>query len=215
MAADETEQAADSGLKVIGNKLENAFEKILFGARWLAAPIYAGLIAALAVLVWVFFKEVYTDAYQIRDLSLHDAVLMSLTLIDIALVANLVLVVVLAGYEHFVSKIHIEDDEDRPSWLKSGNFSGLKLKLFASIIAISGIELLRAFMAMRAHAGDGAEAPPSAETLQWLVIIHVTFLFTALLSALADCIASLAKRLAPPEEADAAHHVSQPVPKRP
>ena len=119
--------------------LERAFENALFAARWLLAPFYVGLVAALLVLLAVFTRELVTALGSIMTLSIEQGILKVLALLDLALAANLILVVILAGYENFVSKIDTAGHEDRPSWMGTTGFSGLKIKLYASIVAISGI----------------------------------------------------------------------------
>ena len=168
-------------------KLESRFEALLFGSRWLAAPIYLGLVFALLMLLVVFARQLWSAAAAIATLTLDQAVLATLSFIDIALIANLVLIVIFAGYENFVSKMEVDDHVDRPEWMGTVDFSALKLKLFASIVAITGIELLKTFMALRV----GVSVDPVA--IRWLVIIHATFLLTAVLSSLADWISARAK----------------------
>ncbi|MBX3563805.1 MAG: TIGR00645 family protein [Sphingomonas sp.] len=164
-----------SGLK----RIERVFENGLFASRWLLAPFYVGLIAAIGLLLIVFVREFFHAVPQIWVMSVEEAILNVLTLLDLALAANLILVVILAGYESFVSKIDTEGHEDRPAWMGTTTFSGLKLKLYASIVAISGIQLLKAFM------GVGGEPVPKEE-LMWMTIIHFAFVVTAVLSALTD-----------------------------
>lgn len=161
-------------------RIEDRFEAVLFGSRWLAAPIYLGLIFALIMLLAVFARRMILVAPDIFHMELDEAVLATLTFIDIALVANLILIVILAGYENFVSKIDTENHEDRPEWMGTIDFSGLKLKLFSSIVAITGIELLKAFMAL------GRTGSLSEDAIRWLVVIHLTFIATAVFSALTD-----------------------------
>lgn len=168
------------GLELWLWKLEHHFEALLFAARWIAAPIYLGLVFGLVMLLTVFLRLLYANAITLFAINLHDAIIAVLGFIDIALVTNLLLMVILVGYEHFVSKIETTGDEDRQPWIAREDFAGLKLKLFASIIGITGIELLKTFMEIRLHGlRDQAE-------LIWLIGIHVTFLFTALLSSIAD-----------------------------
>ena len=97
--------------------IEDRFEAVLFGSRWLVAPIYLGLIFALIMLLAVFARRMILVAPDIFHMELDEAVLATLTFIDIALVANLILIVILAGYENFVSKIDTENHEDRPEWM--------------------------------------------------------------------------------------------------
>ena len=122
--------------------LEIRFERGLFAARWLMAPMYLGLVVSLAMLAVIFVRELVHYAPQVLSLSSEDTILVVLTLIDLTLAGNLLLIVLFSGYENFVSKLDIEDTVDRPSWMGTVDFSGLKMKLIASIVAISGIHLL-------------------------------------------------------------------------
>ena len=168
-------------------KLETAFERCLFAARWLAAPIYVGLVLALGVLLVMLVKYVVIIVGHVPTANLHDAVIAILSLIDLALISNLVLIVLFTGYDSFISRLDVADHEDRPAWLGKVDFSGLKLKLFASIVAITGIELLKAFM-------DLSEAGKANErVLVWLVIIHVVFLVTTIGAAFSQWLAQRSK----------------------
>ena len=164
--------------------LERFLELWLFRSRWLMAPFYAGLVLALAALVVVFVNEAIHELSGILTMSPEQAILMVLSLIDLSLAANLILIVTFSGYENFVSKIDTGDDEDRPAWMGTVDFSGLKLKLVASIVAISAIALLRAFMKL-----SEGEAIPD-RTLAWLVGIHVTFVVSGVLLAVMDNLVS-------------------------
>lgn len=170
-------------------RLEKAFESGLFASRWLLAPFYLGLIASIVLLLVVFFRVFLSAVPAALTMSVEEAILKVLTLLDLALAANLILVVILAGYESFVSKIDTDGHEDRPAWMGTTTFAGLKLKLYASIVAISGIQLLKAFM------GVGGEPVPKEE-LMWMTIIHFAFVVTAVLSALTDYLSSRGKNSA-------------------
>ena len=159
-------------------RIEIGLEKLLFQSRWLAAPIYLGLVVGLVILLVAFFNKLVSVLPSLFVLGTDQAILAVLTFIDIALIANLTLIVMFAGYESFVSRFADADHEDRPDWIGQVGFSGLKLKLFASLVAISGIELLKAFMEMRT-----ADTVPAS--LPWMIGIHVTFLASALITALA------------------------------
>jgi uncharacterized protein (TIGR00645 family) len=159
---------------------ERFLELWLFRSRWLMAPFYVGLVVALAALVIVFFNEAVHELAHVTTMSPEEAILMVLSLIDLSLAGNLMLIVIFSGYENFVSKIDTGDDEDRPEWMGTVDFSGLKMKLIASIVAISAIALLRAFMRL----SEGAEL--SDRTLGWLVGIHLTFVVSGVLLALMD-----------------------------
>jgi uncharacterized protein (TIGR00645 family) len=164
--------------------IERALELWLFRSRWLMAPFYVGLVIALAALVVVFINEAAHEFSGVLTMSPEQAILMVLSLIDLSLAGNLLLIVVFSGYENFVSKIDTGDDEDRPGWMGTVDFSGLKMKLIASIVAISAIALLRAFMKL----SEGEVIPD--RTLGWLVGIHVTFVVSGVFLALMDLVAS-------------------------
>jgi uncharacterized protein (TIGR00645 family) len=161
---------------------ERFLESILFHSRWLMAPIYLGLVLALMALVIVFAKEAWHGLGGVMHMTPEHVILMALSLIDLSLAGNLLLIVIFSGYENFVSKIDTGGDEDRPAWMGTVDFSGLKLKLVASIVAISAIALLRAFMRL-------AEGEAIADrTLMWLVVIHLTFIVSGVLLAAMDWI---------------------------
>lgn len=165
-------------------KAELWLEMGLFRSGWLMAPFYVGLVVALAALVVVFVNEAIHELAHLLTMSPEDAILMVLSLIDLSLAANLLLIVIFSGYENFVSKIDTGDDEDRPGWMGTVDFSGLKMKLIASIAAISAIALLKAFMKLAE--GEGVDD----RHLAWLVGIHITFVVSGVLLALMDLLAS-------------------------
>ena len=158
--------------------LESGLEKFLFASRWLMAPIYVLMVGSLAMLLVKFTQETWHIATHALAMTESDAVLAVLSLIDITLTGNLMMMVLFAGYENFVSKMEdLHSHRDRPEWMGHIGFSDLKLKLIGSIVAISGIELLKAFM--NAHNLTDRQ-------LGWMVGIHVTFLFSGLLYAAMD-----------------------------
>jgi len=166
-------------------KIEHAFELLLFSSRWLLAPFYFGMALALAVVLYVFGREFLNEVGHIETLDAERVILFVLSLIDLSLTGNLLVIVMFSGYENFVSKIHIGDHEDRPDWMGTIDFSGLKLKLIASIVAISGIALLRAFLPL----GD-VTAPIDEHRIGWMLAIHLTFVVSGVLLALMDWITS-------------------------
>ena len=170
------------------SKLESTLERVLFASRWLLAPFYLGMILALAALLFVFMRELIGELSHIGTLDAEDGILLALSLIDLSLTGNLLLIVMFSGYENFVSKLHISKVEDRPSWMGTVDFSGLKLKLIASIVAISGIALLRAFLPLA-----DPEVPVAGERIRWMVIIHLTFVVSGVFLALMDWITSKAE----------------------
>lgn len=166
-------------------KLEIAVEHVLFASRWILAPFYLGMVVALGVILVVFARELIAELAHISSMGGEQAILLALSLIDLSLTGNLLLIVIFSGYENFVSKIHVGEHEDRPSWMGTVDFSGLKIKLIASIVAISAIALLRAFLPL----GD-AGAEVDAPRLRWMVTIHLTFVVSGVLMAAMDWIAS-------------------------
>jgi uncharacterized protein (TIGR00645 family) len=167
--------------------LERALERGLFMSRWLMAPFYVGLLGALVALMVVFFQELWHEMPLLwsmdHGLDADHAIMLALSLIDLSLAANLVVIVVFSGYENFVSKIDTGAHEDRPEWMGTVDFSGLKLKLIASIVAISGIALLKSFLEI----GEGAAFDAQAQSrLMWQVIVHITFVVSGVLLALMD-----------------------------
>ncbi|HRD47360.1 MAG TPA: TIGR00645 family protein [Caulobacter sp.] len=168
--------------------LESILEKGLFASRWLMAPMYVGLIIALLALIVIFFQELIHAVPIILSGQAHaeDAILLALSLIDLSLAGNLVLIVIFSGYENFVSKLDIGDTEDRPSWMGTVDFSGLKMKLVASIVAISAIALLKAFLE-----ASESDAAVDQVRMTWLVVVHLTFVVSGVLLALMDWLASL------------------------
>jgi uncharacterized protein (TIGR00645 family) len=162
---------------------ETTFEKGLFASRWLMAPMYLGLAVTLGMLTVIFLKELIYYLPQVLELSAEKMILVALTLIDLTLAANLLLIVMFSGYESFVSKFDIDVGDDKPGWMGKVDFGGLKMKLIASIVAISGIHLLKRFMEI----SDLDTATTFGVTeMYWLVVIHLTFVISGVLMALMD-----------------------------
>ena len=168
--------------------LERSFELWLFRSRWLMAPFYAGLILALAALLWVFLKEAWHGLAELPAMTPGDAILLALSLVDLSLTGNLILIVIFSGYQNFVSRIETDGHEDWPSWMDAIDYAGLKTKLIASVVAISTIALLHGFL----QVVEGRAL--TDRTLGWLVGLHGVFLLSALTLALTDWIGSRTKR---------------------
>ncbi len=164
---------------------EKPLEAAIFASRWLMAPFYVGMIAAVGAVLWVFLVELARQLAGIGHLDAEGVILMALSLIDLSLTANLLIIVIFSGYENFVSKIDTARHEDRPDWMGTVDFSGLKMKLIASIVAISAIALLRAFLPL-AEPGPGHEGAPDGAKLGWMVGIHLTFVVSGVLLAVMD-----------------------------
>lgn len=164
--------------------MERSLERLIFASRWLMAPFYVGLVFALAMLLVKFVQELVHYVPGVLAMKESDVVLAVLALVDLTLAGSLVLMVIFSGYENFVSKIETNDHADRPEWMGTLDFSGLKLKLVASIVAISAIQLLKAFMNVTAV---------SKEDIFWLVVVHMAFVVSGVLLALMDWISEKAK----------------------
>jgi uncharacterized protein (TIGR00645 family) len=165
--------------------IERFIEQLLFACRWLLAPLYLGLSLALVALGVKFFVEAYEAVAHVMTLEEADLVLIVLGLIDIVLVGSLIVMVMFSGYENFVSRIDTGDGTDAPAWLGKLDAGTLKLKVAASIVAISSIHLLRVFMEVEKTADN---------KIMWYVILHMAFVFSALLLGVLDRIAFASHR---------------------
>jgi uncharacterized protein (TIGR00645 family) len=166
------------------NKIEIALDRFIFSSRWILVPFFLGLIVSMFVLLLKFFKEMGLLVMGVLGLIEHDTVISILTLVDTALIAVLLLIIVFSAYENFVSKLSIGDHEDRPAWMGKVGFSDLKMKLIGAIVAISAVELLKAFLVSTSLTG---------EQLGWKIAIHLTFVVSGLLFAVADWVSEKRK----------------------
>lgn len=163
-------------------RIEKRLEHLIFNSRWLLAPFYIGLVLSIVVLLVKFVQEFLHFAPQILEAQESAVILSILSLVDMALVANLLLIIIFSGYENFVSKIDAAGHEDRPEWMGKVDFSALKLKLIASIVAISAIELLKAFVNM----SELLARPNGQDELMWKVGIHLVLVLSGVLFAAMD-----------------------------
>ena len=173
-----SEQSAPSPPRPAHERVRRGFEYVLFNSRWLMAPFYVGLVVALAVLFLKFLRMLWEFILHAPGAKSSETILDALSLIDVTLVGNLILIVVFSGYENFVSKIDPGGHPDWPEWMTKIHFGGLKQKLMASIVAISAIQVLKAFMNI-----DTAFDPTK---LGWLVGVHVMFVVSAFMLAISD-----------------------------
>jgi uncharacterized protein (TIGR00645 family) len=180
--------------------IENVLEAGIFKSRWILAPFYFGLIIGLVMLLVAFANELLHTLPVLFKLDVEQVILSVLTLIDLSLAGNLVLIVVFSGYENFVSKIDTHGSEDRPSWMGTLDFSGLKMKLIGSIVAISAISLLRAFMSVLEP-----EVALDQRRLVWLVVLHLTFLMSGVMFAFMDWLATITENRVQQELRDHPH----------
>ena len=157
--------------------MERVIESLLYASRWVLAPIYLGLSLALVMLGVKFFVEIAHTLPRVIEMKETDLVLLILSLVDMALVGGLLVMVMFSGYENFVSRIDVSEESEKLSWLGKLDAGSLKQKVAAAIVAISSIHLLKAFM-------DAQHIPN--DKLMWFVIIHMTFVLSALGMAVVD-----------------------------
>ena len=153
-------------------KIDRLIERVLFASRWLLAPIYLGLALMLLIFTIRFFRELMEMAWHLPTSTEAEVLLGALSLIDLALVAGLIVMVMLSGYENFVSRLEVTEAEKAISWLGKLDAGTLKLKIAVYLVAISAIQLLRGYMEITSVAND---------KLMWMTIIHLTFVVSALL----------------------------------
>ena len=166
---------------------ETFLERTIFASRWLQTPLYIGLIAAQGVYVYQFFVELWHlmhVAFQnpagVKDPSTH-IMLAVLGLIDVVMIANLLIMVIIGGYETFVSRLHLDDHEDQPEWLNHVNAGVLKVKLATALVSISSIHLLKTFIEVRSP-----DITVNNHAVMWQVVIHVLFVLSAFVLAWTD-----------------------------
>ncbi len=169
---------------LLRRKGERQFEGALFASRWLLAPFYAGLAFALVILLIKFVGELGHLAVITFKATESDIILGVLSLVDLTLTGSLLVIVIFSGYENFVSKIDHSNHRDWPEWMGTIDFTALKLKLLSSIVAISAIQLLKQFWAIKTV---------SDRELWWSVSIHMVFVTSSVLLALSDWIQVKAK----------------------
>ena len=163
---------------------EKFLENLMFASRWILAPFYFGLILSLFFLLIVFLKEIF---HFITHFSTNETelILFILTLIDLSFTGNLLIIVIFSGYENFVSKINVNDHEDKPEWMGTVDFGGLKLKLVSSIVAISGIHLLKVFFALEKY---------TQNQIILYISVHLTFVISGVLLAYMDSLTAKNKQ---------------------
>ena len=163
---------------------EKFVEKFMFASRWLLAPFYFGLIISLFFLLIVFIKEIIHFVMNFTT-NETEVILFVLTLIDLSFAGNLLIIVIFSGYENFVSKININNHEDKPEWMGTVDFGGLKLKLVSSIVAISGIHLLKVFFGLENY---------TQNQVILFIAVHFTFVLSGVLLAYMDSLTAKGKK---------------------
>ncbi|GGB48649.1 UPF0114 protein [Oceanisphaera marina] len=170
-------------------KIEHSLENTIFNSRWILAPFYLGLVLGIILLFIKFAQELWHMTTHVFSASEADVIVGILSLVDMALVASLLLIIIFSGYEIFVSKIDTGNHTDRPDWMGKIDFSGLKLKVIGAIVAISAIDLLKSFMDIPREMSDA-----DAASLMWKVIIHMTFVLSGVFFAIMDKVAGETKK---------------------
>jgi uncharacterized protein (TIGR00645 family) len=167
---------------------EKVLERTIFASRWLQAPLYIGLIVAQAIYVYQFFVELW----HLIGVAIHGApeggadtsttiMLSVLALIDVVMIANLLIMVIIGGYETFVSRLNLDDHADQPEWLSHVNAGALKVKLATALISISSIHLLKTFIEVRL-----TTTTYKNDDVMWQIVIHVVFVLSAIALAWTD-----------------------------
>lgn len=150
-------------------KVENIFESFIFASRWVQAPVYAGLIISSVLYTYKFAMELIHLCATVNEISEEMLMLGILTLVDVSMVLNLLVMVIIGGYATFVSRMHLDHHEDRPDWLEKIDAGTLKVKLAGALVGISGIHLLKSFIDI---------SKKDAEQVKWQIVIHIVFLFS-------------------------------------
>ncbi|VTU08669.1 Predicted membrane protein [Actinobacillus indolicus] len=156
---------------------QNIFSKIIFASRWLQLPIYLGLIVVQGIYAYKFLKSLWNLVVNLGVMDENTIMLAVLNLIDVVMIANLLIMVVVGGYETFVSRLNVDHHPDQPEWLDHVNASVLKVKLSMAIISISSIHLLQTFI-------NASKLSP--ETMMWQLLIHIGFILSAIGVAYTD-----------------------------
>ncbi|MCF2134034.1 MULTISPECIES: TIGR00645 family protein [Mycetohabitans] len=164
-----------------GTRRMRALPSLIFFSRWLQLPLYLGLILAQAIYVFLFLKELWHLVSHAASLTETNVMLVVLGLIDVVMISNLLIMVIIGGYETFVSRLGLEGHPDEPEWLDHVNAGVLKVKLSMALISISSIHLLKTFIDPDQH---------SSQAVMWQVLIHAAFLLSALVMAWVDRLTS-------------------------
>jgi uncharacterized protein (TIGR00645 family) len=179
------------------NAERSVLAKLIFSSRWMQLPLYLGLIAAQGVYVIVFIKELWHLIHGAFSLGEQGIMLIVLGLIDVVMISNLLMMVIVGGYETFVSRLNLKGHPDQPEWLSHVNASVLKVKLAMAIIGISSIHLLKTFIEAGSIGLEGARATETG--VMWQTIIHMAFILSAIGIAWTDYIMQQTSKTAKPE----------------
>ncbi len=151
-------------------RIEHVLERLMYASRWIMAPVYMGMSLALLALSVKFFQQLYSFIPHLLEIEESELILTLLTLIDLSLVGSLIVIVMFSGYENFVSQMDLSSSDEKLDWLGTHDYGSLKIKVAASIVAISSIHLLKIFMNIQQTDND---------KLLWYVVIHLTLVISA------------------------------------
>ena len=174
-----TKRMAEHPALINDRRRHRTLGSLIFLSRWLQAPLYFGLILAQGVYVFRFFQELIHLIGEAKSMQEAQIMLLVLGLIDVVMIANLLIMVIIGGYETFVSRLHLEGHPDQPEWLSHVNAGVLKVKLATALIGISSIHLLKTFIDVEKM----LEKPSGSTAVMWQVILHMVFVISAVFLA--------------------------------
>lgn len=174
----------------VSNFFESATETLVFGSRWIQAPMYLGLVFGAILYLSKFFEEIILITTDIGHATEVEAMLAVLGMIDASMVLNLLMIVIVGGYSIFTSKIDFSESEDKPQWLKNLDAGRLKINLASSLALISGVHLLKTFIYIQAKAASSGK-----DDLMYEIIIHIVFIISSLLLAWVENVLAVTERI--------------------
>jgi uncharacterized protein (TIGR00645 family) len=167
-------------IQTVLSRAEDYLERSIFAVRWVLVPGYIVLAISLCILAYKSVGELFRFVASAGRLDETAVVAQTLSIVDLILVMNLVLMVIFVGYINFVSKIHPQKEEDRPQWMDTLDYSGLKVQLIGSIIAIASVKLLRLYIDI------GDSTTMGAQRITWLIVIYLTLIGAILILAIVN-----------------------------
>ena len=179
MSAPHSPESGSASTPATAGKGQSFLESLIFASRWVQAPLYLGLIVAGVLYAYKFAEHLWHMIHDVGSLGETEIMLGVLTLVDITMVANLLVMVIIGGYATFVSRLDIDGHPDKPDWLDHIDAGTMKVKLAGSLVGVSGIHLLQTFIAV----GQDKSIPVRNDEIMWQVIIHGVFLLSSIMLA--------------------------------
>ena len=179
MSAPHSPESGSASTPATAGKGQSFLESLIFASRWVQAPLYLGLIVAGVLYAYKFAEHLWHMIHDVGSLGETEIMLGVLTLVDITMVANLLVMVIIGGYATFVSRLDIDGHPDKPDWLDHIDAGTMKVKLAGSLVGVSGIHLLQTFIAV----GQDKTIPVRNDEIMWQVIIHGVFLLSSIMLA--------------------------------